>query len=126
MTTAVTNSQPQPQRSGAFETSALVGFRLFQALGWRIGAGALAITACPISFVGYWGISLAESCFEITKPGRAGSYTICNNFSKEHFVGWVALAFALLCLVAAVGLWRRGGAVRDVEILAERVEGAQA
>lgn len=120
-TTAVTNSQPQ--RAGALETSALVGFRLFQALGWRIGAGALAFTACPVAFVGYWGVHLVERCFDITKPGRAGSYTICNNYGAEHLFGWIALGFALLCLVAAVGLWRRGGAVRDVEILAERVEG---
>lgn len=104
-------------------TGALVGFRLAQALGWRVGAGVLAFTACPMAGAGYFLVSFVDKCFEITKPGRAGNYTSCTNYASEHLVGWSSLGFAVLCLVAAVGLWRRGGAVRDIEILAERVEG---
>ncbi len=118
--------QGQPQRAGAFETSALVGFRLFQALGWRIGAGVTAFTALPVGGASWLMLSYVDTCYTITKAGRAGSYVICSNFYKEHIAGYIFLGFALLCLVAAVGLWRRGGAVRDVELLAERVEGVQA
>ena len=126
MATTTLTQQAQPQQGGAMATGALVGIRLAQALGWRVGAGVLAFTACPMAGSGYFLVSFVDHCVEITKTGRAGSYTACTNYAGEHFAGWIALGFAVLCLVAAVGLWRRGGAVRDVEILAERVEGASA
>lgn len=126
MATTTITQQAQPQQGGAMATGALVGIRLAQALGWRVGAGVLAFTACPMAGAGYFFVSFVDKCFEITKPGRAGSYTTCTNYSGEHVVGWLAVSFAVLCLVAAVGLWRRGGAVRDVELLEERVEGVKA
>lgn len=126
MATTTITQPGQPQQGGAMATGALVGFRLAQALGWRVGAGVLAFTACPMAGAGAFFLSFADKCFEITKPGRAGSYTACTNYATEHFIGWLALTFAVLCLVAAVGLWRRGGAVRDVELLEERVEGVRA
>jgi len=125
-----TSTQTQP--AGALSTGSLIGIRLAQALGWRAGAVALLLAACPLSAAGSYLVMLADRC--ISSPARriaidgahwvatSGFYEICSNYAKEHAAGWVALALVALFLVAAVGLWKRGGAVRDVEILEERVE----
>lgn len=116
-----TNTQAQPQ-AGALSTGALVGVRLAQALGWRVGAGALLFFACPLASAGGWFLSYTAKCVDVTKLGRDGSYQLCANYGAEHLFGAVGLALAALLILGAVGLWKRGGAVRDVELLEERVE----
>lgn len=117
----MSTNQNQPQ-AGALSTGALVGFRLFQALGWRVGAGVLLVAGCPLASAGGLLLSYVSKCAEITRPGRAGAYQFCTDYSAEHWIGALLALAAVLFVVAAVGLWRRGGAVRDVELLAERVE----
>jgi len=112
------------QQGDGFSTGALVGVRLFQALGWRVGAGALVFFACPLAGAGGFFLSYVDRCFDFTRPGRAGSYEVCTNYASEHMIGWVALAIGLLFILGAIGLWKRGGAVRDVELLAESADPA--
>lgn len=121
MTTANGNVTQQRQPASGFSTGALMGFRLFEAAGWRIAAVALLPLACPAFALGGYilnSVMGAAACID-----RHG-YTICRSFTDAYVVGLGALLGGVLLLLAAWGLWKRGGAVRDVELLAERVEGS--
>lgn len=113
--------EPTQQPAGALATGSLVGFRLVQALGWRIAAGILLLLACPFfTFGGYVARKVFATVECIT---MRGGRTVCPNHSDAQFIAVACLAGSLLFCLAAYGLWRRGGRVRDLEILSERVEG---
>lgn len=117
------NSTSTPtQQAGFAPTAALVGAPLFQAVGWRLGAGVLLLASCPLATAGGGLLSFVDRCVDVVRSG--GSYPLCGDYSAERWIGVAVLALAVLFLLGAVGLWKRGGAVRDIEILAERVEGA--
>lgn len=120
----MTTDVQQGSGAGLGTTATLVGVRMFQALGWRVGAGALLLAGCPLATVGGWFLSYTDRCVEVVKAGRDGVYELCTNYSGEWIIGYAAVGLALVLLLGAAGLWKRGGAVRDVELLAEAVEGA--
>ena len=116
--TALEPSQPP---AGALSTGSLVGFRLVQALGWRIAAGLLLFLACPLLTVG--GYVAREAFAPITCGTMRGGLVVCPSHTDAQFIALCGLVGGLLFCLAAFGLWRRGGRVRDIELLSERVEG---
>ena len=121
----MTTDVQQGSGAGLGTTATLVGVRMFQALGWRVGAGVLLFAGCPLAGVGGAFLSYVDRCVEVAKEGRAGSYELCTNYSGEHLIGYISLGLAVVFLLGAIGLWKRGGAVRDIELLTEAVEGVE-
>jgi hypothetical protein len=115
----MTNNGTTPAR--ALPTGALIGVRMAQAAGWRVGAFVLAPLACPALAFGAYALNdfiFHLSCTSVYRDMP------CKPHYDALTVGMAGIAFGLLFLLAAWGLWRRGGAVRDIELLAERVEGS--